>query len=166
MVQYFRNIYESIFTVLIGMGVTFKHLFHPAVTLQYPKEKRELPIGSRQKLDVNIADCIGCLQCAKACPVECIIIETAKAEKDEDLGETSNGKKKRMYLTRFDIDMAKCCFCGDCVHPCPTECIRMTPEYEFATYNRKDFLYKFTDLSPEKIKELKDREKAKLEKKG
>ncbi len=165
MVQYFRNIYESIFTILIGMGVSFKHLFRPAVTLQYPREKKELPAGSRQKLNLRIDDCIGCLQCAKACPVDCITIETFKAEKDEDLGETSNGKKKRLYLTRFDIDMAKCCYCADCVYPCPTECIHMTPEYEFSTYDRKNLLFKFSNLSSEKVKELEEREKAKLEEK-
>ena len=163
MVQYFRNIYESIFTVLIGMGVSFKHLFRPAVTLQYPREKKELPKGSRQQLYVNIDDCIGCLQCERACPVSCITIETVKADADEDLGETSNGKKKRMHLPRFDIDMAKCCYCADCVPPCPTECIYMLPDYEFSTYDRKDLIFKFSDLSPERVKELEEKEKAKLE---
>ena len=165
MAQYFRNIYDSIFTVLIGMGVTFKHLFRRSVTLQYPHEKKELPKGSRQQLFVNIDDCIGCMQCERACPVSCITIETIKAEADEDLGETSNGKKIRMHLPRFDIDMAKCCYCADCVPPCPTECIYMTPEYEFSTYDRNDFIFKFSGLSPERVLELKEREKAKLEKK-
>ncbi len=161
MAQYFRNIYETIATVLIGMGVTFRHLFTKSVTLQYPREQRELPSGTRQKLFVNIDDCIGCLQCEKACPVSCITIETIKAEKDEDLGETSNGKKKRMYLTRFDIDMAKCCYCADCVFPCPTECIYMVPEFDFATYDRNDLVFRFSNLSDEKHKELIEREKAK-----
>ena len=153
MIQYFRNIYESIFTVLIGMGVTLKHLFRPAVTLQYPRERKELPARSRMKLDVNIDDCIGCMQCERACPVSCITIETIKAEADEDLGETSNGKKKRMYLPRFDIDMAKCCYCGDCVPPCPTECIYMTNVYEYTEYKREDLVYNFATLTSEEVKE-------------
>jgi len=163
--QYFRDIYQSIFTVLVGMGVSFKHLFRPAVTLQYPREKKELPQGSRQQLFVNIDDCIGCLQCERACPVSCITIDTIKADKEEDLGETSNGKKIRMYLPKFEIDMAKCCFCADCVPPCPTECIYMLPEYEYSTYDRKDFIFEFSNLSTEKRKELEEREKAKLESK-
>lgn len=161
MVQYFRNIWEATITILIGMRVTFGHLFVKNVTLQYPKEKRELPKGSRQQLFVNMDDCIGCFQCERACPVSCITIETIKAEKDEDLGETSNGKKKRMYVTRFDIDMAKCCYCADCVFPCPTDCIYMLPEYEFSTYDRSSLLFKFSDIPAEKVAELKAREAAK-----
>jgi NADH-quinone oxidoreductase subunit I len=160
MVQYFKNIYEAIVTILIGMRVTFGHLFTKSVTIQYPRVKRELPKGSRQQLFVNIDDCIGCMQCERACPVSCITIETIKAGKDEDLGETSNGKKKRMYLPKFEIDMAKCCYCADCVFPCPTECIYMTPEYEFATYDRKNLIFEFTDMTSEQVQAIRDREAA------
>ena len=43
----------------------------------------------------------------------------------------------------FDIDMSLCCYCNLCTYPCPTECIYMTPEYEFATGNLGDHLYHF-----------------------
>ncbi|GBD93062.1 NAD(P)H-quinone oxidoreductase subunit I [bacterium BMS3Abin05] len=158
MKDYFRNIYQAIVTILIGMGVTFRHLFVHAVTIQYPHVKRELPARSRQKLFVNIDDCIGCFQCARACPVDCIMIETVKAGKDEDLGETSNGQKKRLHVVKFDIDMAKCCYCADCVFPCPTECIYMTPDYEFATYDRNSLLLHFAKYSPEQVKALHERQ--------
>jgi len=39
----------------------------------------------------------------------------------------------------------------------------MTPEYEFSTYDRNDLIFKFSGLSSEKVKELEEREKAKLE---
>ena len=155
MITYFKNIYSALITILIGMRVTFSHLFTRSVTLQYPREKRELPEGSRQKLDVNINNCIGCLQCEKACPVDCIKIETVRARQDEDLGETPDGRKKRMHITRFDIDMGKCCYCGLCVDPCPSKSIFMIPDYEFSTYDRKNLILNFCKLSPERIKELK-----------
>ena len=161
--EYFRNIYEAIATILIGMGVTIRHLFSKSVTIQYPHVKKDLPPISRQKLFVNIDDCIGCLQCARACPVACIDIETIKASKDEDLGETSNGTKKRLHVVKFDIDMAKCCYCADCVFPCPTECIYMTPEYEFATYDRSDFLVHFAKYTPEEVDALRERERKEKE---
>jgi len=163
MKNYFKNIYQAIVTILIGLGVTFRHLFVHAVTIQYPHVKRELPPRSRQKLFVNIDDCIGCLQCARACPVDCITIETIKAGKDEDLGVTSNGQKKRLHVVKFDIDMSLCCYCADCVFPCPTECIYMTPEYEFATYNREDLLIHFAKYTPEQIDALRQREQQKKE---
>jgi NADH-quinone oxidoreductase subunit I len=43
----------------------------------------------------------------------------------------------------FDIDMSLCCYCNLCTYPCPTDCIYMTPEYEFATSDLGQHLYHF-----------------------
>jgi hypothetical protein len=43
----------------------------------------------------------------------------------------------------FDIDMSLCCYCNLCTYPCPTVCIYMTPEYEFATTDLTTHLYHF-----------------------
>ena len=147
--QYFKNIWSAISTVSIGMKVTFKHLFVPAVTIQYPDVKLELPERERNRLYVNMDDCIGCDQCSRACPVSCIEIETVKSLPEEDLGKTSNGKKKALWVTKFDIDIAKCCFCQLCVFPCPTECIYMTDVYEFSEFKRDNLIYDYATLSPE-----------------
>jgi NADH-quinone oxidoreductase chain I len=156
--RYFRNISESIVTVLIGMGITWRHLFTRAVTIQYPDVKLKLPERARNRLYVNMDDCIGCDQCAMACPVNCIAIETIKSTPDVDLGLTSVGTKKRLYVPRFDIDIAKCCYCGLCVYPCPTECIKMTDVYEFSEYDRQNLVYRFATMSPVDV----DTAKAKL----
>jgi formate hydrogenlyase subunit 6/NADH:ubiquinone oxidoreductase subunit I len=156
--RYFRNIWDGVVTVLIGMKVTWRHLFTRAVTIQYPDVKLKLPERARNRLYVNMDDCIGCDQCAIACPVDCITIETVKSTPDVDLGLTSVGTKKRLYVTQFDIDIAKCCYCALCVYPCPTECIKMTDVYEFSEYERRNLIYTFAVMSPEEI----DRAKAKL----
>lgn len=158
MSRYFRNIWEGIVTVLIGMKVTWRHLFTRAVTIQYPDVKLTLPERARNRLYVNMDDCIGCDQCAMACPVDCITIETIKSTPDMDLGLTSVGTKKRLYVSRFDIDIAKCCYCGLCVYPCPTECIKMTDVYEFSEYDRGNLLYRFATMSAAEV----DSAKAKL----
>jgi NADH-quinone oxidoreductase subunit I len=109
-------------------------------------------------------DCIGCDQCAKACPVNCITIETAKSLPEEDLGLTSVGSKKKLWVTRFDIDIAKCCYCGLCVPPCPTECIFMTPVFEFSEYNRDELIYRFSTLTAEEgAEKVANAERAKAE---
>ncbi|MCG2587360.1 NuoI/complex I 23 kDa subunit family protein [Rhodohalobacter sulfatireducens] len=154
--------FKSIFT---GMGVTIRHFFKPAVTELYPEEKVELPKGARAKLYVNIDDCIGCNLCARACPVNCIDIETVMATSDVDLGKTSTGNPKRFWLTQFDIDMAKCMYCDLCTFPCPTDCIYMVPEYEYSEFDRTNLVYHFSDLTPEKVDEVKEKAEKEAEEK-
>ncbi|MBK8947085.1 MAG: NADH-quinone oxidoreductase subunit I [Ignavibacteriae bacterium] len=153
MKEYFKNTFEALYTVLVGMKITFKHLFVPSVTIQYPDVKPKMPERARNRLFVNMDDCIGCDQCARACPVNCISIETLKSTPDDSPGETSQGKKKALWVTKFDIDIAKCCFCSLCVYPCPTECIKMTQVYEFSEFEREDLLYRFATLTPSEIAE-------------
>jgi NADH-quinone oxidoreductase subunit I len=149
--KYFHNIFHALYTVVVGMKITFKHLFVPAVTIQYPDVKLKLPERARNRLYVNIDDCIGCDQCSMACPVDCITIDTIKATPDQDLGVTSTGNKKRLHVPKFDIDIAKCCYCGLCVPPCPTECIVMTDVYEFSEFDRKNLVYNFSRMTPAEI---------------
>ena len=173
MKRYFTDIYESVSSILGGMSITLLHLFkarNDNVTLQYPEEKWPRPernIGFdhssynviRSRLHVDMDDCIGCLKCERACPVDCIKIETEKAPaRGEDLkeikhkGVTSNGTRKALVVTRFDIDMSECCYCNLCTYPCPEECIFMTGgpnakkhpiDYEFSEPDRSDLIYRF-----------------------
>jgi NADH-quinone oxidoreductase subunit I len=158
--SYFQNIWLALSSIAIGMRVTFRHLFTPAVTVQYPDVRLKLPERARNRLYVNIDDCIGCDQCSMACPVDCITIETIKATPDQDLGVTSTGQKKRLHVPRFDIDIAKCCYCGLCVYPCPTECIVMTDVYEFSEFDRHNLIYNFSRMTQQEVQEAK----AKLQK--
>ena len=173
MAKYFKDIYEALSTMLTGMGITWMHMIHirrDNVTLQYPEEKWPRPernIGFdhssynviRSRLHVDMDDCIGCLKCERACPVDCIKIETEKAPvRGEDIkeighvGVTSNGSRKALVVTRFDIDMTECCYCNLCTYPCPEECIFMTGgpnahkhsiDYEFSEYDRSNLIYRF-----------------------
>lgn len=153
MKQYFINTFDAIWTVLVGMKITFTHIFYPSVTIQYPEVKPTMPERARNRLFVNMDDCIGCDQCSRACPVNCITIETLKATPDDSPGETSQGKKKALWVTKFDIDIAKCCFCSLCVYPCPTECIEMTKVYEFSEFGRDDLIYNFATLTSDEIED-------------
>jgi len=173
--NYFLKFWGGLITILIGMKVTLRHLSVPAVTIQYPTVKPELPERERNRLYVNMDDCIGCDQCARACPVNCIEIETVKSVPGDEIGVTSNGKKKALWVTTFDIDIAKCCYCQLCVFPCPTDCIYMTDVYEFSEFERENLVYDFVTLTSEEIQEkkkkyeeytvMKEAEKAAVEKK-
>jgi len=155
MKNYILKFWQVFFTIMIGMKVTFRHLFVRAVTIQYPTVRPEMPARERNRLYVNMDDCIGCDICARACPVNCIDIETVKSVPGEDLGITTNGKRKALWVTTFDIDIAKCCYCELCVFPCPTDCIYMTDVYEFSEFERDNFIYDFVTLTPDEKEEKK-----------
>jgi NADH-quinone oxidoreductase subunit I len=100
------------------------------------------------RLHVKIEDCIGCKQCEKACPVDCIYITTEKREKDEAPIFAADGTAIKQRVVQFDIDMSLCCYCNLCTYPCPTVCILMTPEFEFSETRKENFLYRFAKEKP------------------
>jgi len=185
MVRFLRNILETVTTLSSGMWVTIKHMVRAKrgnVTLQYPEERWPRPerhIGFdhsqynviRSRLHVVIDDCIGCLKCERACPVDCIKIDTVKApERGEDIpelghtGVTSTGTKKALVVTHFTIDMSECCYCNLCTYPCPEDCIFMVGgpnadrypiDYEFSEFNRQNLIYQFAKtVTPEQKEAL------------
>lgn len=160
MKAYFKHIYQALSSIMIGMSITFRHMFQKRVTILYPEQRLQLPERERNRLFVNMDDCIGCDQCARACPVNCIDIETIKAVPGDIVGKTgmtSQGKKKALFVPKFTIDFAKCCYCQLCVFPCPTECIYMTDVFEFSGFNREGLIYEFTDMTPEQTVEKRNK---------
>src|SRR5262245_23014606 len=141
MIQWLRDVWEGFWTVLVGMKITWRHLFTQKVTLQYPEEKWQLPPKSRMRLFMKYEDCIGCGQCARACPVQCIYIKADKRATGAPAIFAANGQPIKLDVKVFDIDMSLCCYCNLCTYPCPTDCIYMTPEYEFATSDLTQHLY-------------------------
>jgi NADH-quinone oxidoreductase subunit I len=136
-----RDVWEGFYTVLVGMAITWRHLFTGKVTLHYPEEKWQLPPKSRMRLFMKYEDCIGCGQCARACPVQCIYIKSEKRTGPPIFA--ADGTPIKLDVKVFDIDMSLCCYCNLCTYPCPTVCIYMTPEYEFATTDLTNHLYHF-----------------------
>ncbi len=174
--EYFKNIWLGVWTVLVGMKITLEHLFAKKVTNQYPdrwhpiegkfsgtrsfrkgdEDRSDIPSYSRNRLYVDMNICNGCNGCARACPVNCITVETLKVTPGDKVEPLGDGSKRGLWVTKHDIDFAKCCFCGLCTEPCPTEAIYMTKEFEYATEKRDDLVYHFAVMTPEEIQEKKD----------
>jgi len=136
---YFRNIKDAVLTIGDGLAVTFSNLLRKPYTVQYPdrlpgdiRVQDTLPFRYRGMLEVDLEICTACLACERACPIDCIVIE---AEKDKAEGG--------FVMTRFDIDMGKCMYCGLCSEPCPTGSIHHTPEFEGADYSLESMVRHF-----------------------
>jgi len=137
MAGYFANIRESVATIFEGMAITASHFVRKPFTIQYPDRidipiQDQLPFRYRGILDVDLEICTGCLACERACPIDCIVIEAKK-----------NKETKEMVLERFDIDIAKCMYCGLCSEPCPTGSIHHTPEFEGSDYSLESLIRRY-----------------------
>jgi len=152
MLNYFKNMWLGVYTVLVGLRLTLIHLFARNVTVQYPNERYPIPPNARNRLYLDPDLCDACLRCTKACPVNCITVESLRAVP----GLTpplKNGDKRNLWVTDYKIDFAKCCFCGLCTEPCPTNAINMTTEFEYSAFTRKELHYTFVNMSEEDRKE-------------
>ncbi len=142
---YFSEIFTGGKSLLVGLGVTFKALITPVVTVQYPRERIEISPNMRGHIDL-VKDpetgknrCIVCGLCAKNCPCGCISVK----------GEKQEGVKGKV-LTTFALDFSMCSLCGLCVESCKPSAIEFSDEYEIAGFSRDDFIF---DL----IKRLEDK---------
>jgi NADH-quinone oxidoreductase subunit I len=158
--QYFRDIYSGVSTVLTGMWITFKHLFEPNITVQYPKQKLEMYPRTRARLVNHIEDCGFCLSCAKVCPVHIFTIKGVKMEPGEPERIMPDGKPKKMHVIQFDIDMSKCLYCGLCVEACDTRSLRWDKPQEEVAFNRNDFYHEFSDFTVEQREAMLAKEEA------
>ena len=106
-----------------GLVVTFKHIFKPSFTVQYPEEVRPIPKNARTNLVWFEERCTGCSTCAQACPDGCILVATSPAE-----GGALN-------IDRYEIDFRICMYCGLCTEACPYQAIQSGGSLKDATYN-------------------------------
>jgi NADH-quinone oxidoreductase subunit I len=142
--QYFRNIYDALHSIAIGMRITLKYCFSSTVTIQYPYEKLAFAPRYRGIHEFEADRCIACDMCAKACPVDCIYIDKSGARKiDKTTGKVD---AKGGELLRFAIDYQKCMFCALCTEPCPTDCIHMGKNHDLSSYSRHEMIVEFAEL--------------------
>ncbi|MBR9970750.1 NADH-quinone oxidoreductase subunit NuoI [Magnetospirillum sulfuroxidans] len=117
-----------------GLALTFRYMFKPSVTTNYPYEK--IPMSPRfrgehalRRYPNGEERCISCKLCEAICPAQAITIE----------GEVRADGSRR--ARRYDLDMTKCIYCGLCQEACPVDAIVEGPNFEFATETRAELMY-------------------------
>jgi NADH-quinone oxidoreductase subunit I/NAD(P)H-quinone oxidoreductase subunit I len=145
---YFRNIRLALSTAFDGMSVTMSYMFRRPLTIQYPDKiakpvQEMLPESYRGVLEVDMDRCTVCLQCQKICPLGCINIESCKNP------ETGNRE-----VSKFDIDIGLCMYCGLCAETCNFDALDHTREFE-ATVTTPDQLVLHFVETPREVTKLK-----------
>ncbi len=115
-----------------GLLVTLKNLTKRPFTVQYPEERLSQHSRFRGEEFVWYEErCTGCASCAKYCPLGIIKIVTSPSETAPQQGD-------KYRLEVFDIDIARCMFCGLCVEACPYDALFMGSGFEQGQYSRKE----------------------------
>jgi NADH-quinone oxidoreductase subunit I len=132
--NYFKTIFNDSIGLIKGLMVTWKYMFQPKVTYQYPKEKPPVPERFRGMLTFHIEECIACNLCVIACPSACI-----------DLTSERNAAGKKV-IQDYTIDFGKCNWCRLCEEACPTnpKSVHHTMEMELMFMSRDDFKITWT----------------------
>jgi NADH-quinone oxidoreductase subunit I len=123
-----------------GFGLTFRTMFRPPVTTQYPEVKRPTQprFHGRHLLNRHadgLEKCVGCELCAWACPADAIFVQGA-----DNTAEARFSPGER-YAVDYQINYLRCILCGLCIEACPTRALTMTNEYELSMDNRDDLIY-------------------------
>ena len=118
-----------------GMALTFKQMFKPKFTRQYPEQKWNTPSSFRGRpvlvLENNgVERCVACGLCSRVCPA--LAIEVQANETDFE---------KERYPEKFEINMVRCIFCGFCEEVCPEEAIIMSDDYELVFKSQDEAIF-------------------------
>ena len=134
--RFLSTLIAGFWSLLVGMGITLRHLFRRPVTLTYPHERPKLSANFRSAIalvrfeESKTHDCVACMQCVNICPSFCITIE----------GDRPEGLKRKRATT-FLVDYSLCSVCGLCIDVCPTDTLKYSKIYDEVATKRDAFVY-------------------------
>ncbi|WP_045220741.1 4Fe-4S binding protein [Desulfonatronum thioautotrophicum] len=159
MIREFGKALQGLWSLAIGLGVTFRAFVRPQVTVHYPRATVDDAnlrtfhghvelIGKDDAPEVP--RCISCGMCAMNCPSACLAVVKQKAPKPTpeqkkamEEAEARGEKVKKPTAPKdpagFTYDFSLCSLCGTCVESCPVDSLRFSTELYQAGFDRSDF---------------------------
>jgi len=135
-VEYIKDIFDGLKTLVTGMKVTGKYFVSPSeiVTQQYPENRETLQMFDRFKGEVtmphndkNEHKCTGCGICEMNCPNGSIEVISKWIIVDE---------KKKKAIDKHIYHLSMCTFCGLCIKTCPSKALEFGQEFEHSVFDR------------------------------
>lgn len=128
-----------------GLATTFKHMFKPKVTLEYPDQQPVLPKNYRGVptlvKDPNGREkCVSCQLCEFVCPPKAIRITPGEIAEDSEYSHVEKAPQE------FEINMLRCIYCGFCQEVCPEEAIWLQNKFTLNGLSREELLFKKNKL--------------------
>jgi len=141
-VSLISEVIDTAKSIVKGHVITFREMLDRPITIHYPDERPELPVGSRgmPALKVNQQgelNCTACGLCARACPPEVITVIMAQTRDGKPL------RKPELY----ELDMSRCMVCNLCVEACPFDALEMTDHFELADYDASELIFNKQQLA-------------------
>ena len=132
---YLKEVLSGFWSLVSGMGITWRYLFTKPVTVIYPKERISMkrfkgPISFVVDEKNGDHKCIACNACIKTCPSRCMSLQAGKSAAD--------GKR---ILTDFKVNYMLCSLCSLCIDVCPTDALRHDdPNYDMVSVTQKELV--------------------------
>ena len=140
--NYYNEVKRGILALVMALRTTIPYMIgasssYKEVTEEYPdrvsaRMPEDLPARYRGFLHNDIQKCSGCRYCSDVCPIDCIHIETEPGP-----------ERNLSWVAVFDIDHARCMFCGLCVEVCPTKSLGHTREYQGSVFRLGDLVQSY-----------------------
>lgn len=152
---------QGLWSLAIGLGITFRAFVRPQVTVHYPRvtiDDANLKTFRGHVELVGLDDdpstprCISCGMCASACPSNCLTVvkrkppkPTPEEQKAMEEAEARGEKVKKPAAPKdpavLKYDFSLCSLCGTCVENCPADSLRFSSDIYQAGFDRKEFTY-------------------------
>src|SRR3989338_2896266 len=130
------NLWDRLYIpeILKGLVLTFRQMFKPEITVQFPEERFTPPAQFRGRpvlVEENgVERCVACGLCSRVCPALAIEVQASETE-----------LAKERFPIKFEINMVRCIFCGFCEEVCPEEAIIMSNEYLLVFNNQQEAVF-------------------------
>ncbi|RME68690.1 MAG: NADH-quinone oxidoreductase subunit I [Verrucomicrobia bacterium] len=125
--------------ILSGLRITFRNMFKPKVTVEYPEERPPIPPGYRG-VPTLVKDpdgrekCVSCQLCEFVCPPKAIRITPGEIPEDSEYAHVEKAPQE------FEINMLRCIYCGLCQEVCPEEAIWLQNIYSVTGTSREELV--------------------------